>query len=198
MKTQGNQPRRDSIGGKVREADARGQRDKSRQVSDPTAALIRLGGYYEVEVVSYREIRRQSNSHMALTGMTQPPRRAIWQPSRTSRLKSLLSESLKKVILAKFAIGVLALPFTLYIYREVTRDALIIDAFTVPKDFEEAGLRDGETRGGARLSSESQWWVRLGSQAGRAGAGKWWIKKELGAKNKSGRVVNGFGGGLVS
>ncbi len=34
----------------------------------------------------------------------------------------------------------LILPILFYVYREVTRDVLIIDPFTVPKHFEEAGL----------------------------------------------------------
>jgi len=37
-------------------------------------------------------------------------------------------------------IAVLILPTLFYVYREVTRDALIIDPFTVPKRFEDAGL----------------------------------------------------------
>jgi hypothetical protein len=40
----------------------------------------------------------------------------------------------------RVAFTVLVLPLLLYVYREVTRDVLIIDPFTVPKRFEETGL----------------------------------------------------------
>ena len=67
-------------------------------------------------------------------------RRPVWQPSRLSRLKSVLSQLLGKITFVRFALAVVILPLLLYVYREVTRDALIIDPFSVPKRFEEAGL----------------------------------------------------------
>ncbi len=72
--------------------------------------------------------------------METKPRRPIWQPSRRTRFKAFLSEILKKITWTQLAITLLALPLIFYVYREVTRDALIFDAFTVPKNFEEAGL----------------------------------------------------------
>ena len=69
-------------------------------------------------------------------------RRPVWQPGRLSRLSafSLSRSALGKITPKGLALAVVALPLLLYIYREVTRDVLIIDPFTVPKSFEEAGL----------------------------------------------------------
>jgi superkiller protein 3 len=72
--------------------------------------------------------------------MERPLRRPIWRPSRLSRFKRLPTEIARKITFARFAFTVFVLPLILYVYREVTRDALIIDPFTVPKRFEEAGL----------------------------------------------------------
>ena len=67
-------------------------------------------------------------------------RRPVWQPARLSRLSAFLKNALSKITLKGLALVVVALPLVLYVYREVTRDVLIIDPFTVPKSFEEAGL----------------------------------------------------------
>src|ERR1039458_1511921 len=67
-------------------------------------------------------------------------RRPVWQPARLSRLSAFLKNALSKIRFKGLAIAVVALPLLLYVYREVTRDVLIIDPFTVPKQFEEAGL----------------------------------------------------------
>lgn len=64
----------------------------------------------------------------------------MWQPSRLSRLKTFLSNFLKKVTFTGLAVALLVLPLVLYVYREVTRDTLVIDSFTVPKSLEEEGL----------------------------------------------------------
>jgi tetratricopeptide (TPR) repeat protein len=69
-----------------------------------------------------------------------PYRRPIWQPGRLSSLSAFLRNTLGKIRFKGLAIAVVALPLLLYVYREVTRDVLIIDPFTVPKQFEEAGL----------------------------------------------------------
>jgi Tfp pilus assembly protein PilF len=67
-------------------------------------------------------------------------RRPIWQPSRISRLRSLLVASLRAISLKRLVLFVLTAPVLVYIYREVTRDVLVIEPFSVPKDLEEAGL----------------------------------------------------------
>jgi len=67
-------------------------------------------------------------------------RRPVWHPSRLSRLKALLKDTLGRITLGRLALAILGLPLLFYIYREVTRDVIIIDPFTVPKRFEEAGL----------------------------------------------------------
>jgi len=67
-------------------------------------------------------------------------RRPVRQPSGLSRLKAFLKNTLGKITLGRLALAILVLPLLFYVYREVTRDAVIIDPFTVPKHFEEAGL----------------------------------------------------------
>src|SRR5208337_2395261 len=67
-------------------------------------------------------------------------RRPVWQPSRLSRLKAFLKDTLGRITFGRLALAILVLPLLFYVYREVTRDVLIIDPFTVPKHFEEAGL----------------------------------------------------------
>jgi len=67
-------------------------------------------------------------------------RRPVWQPSRLSRLKAFLKDALGRITLGRVALAILVLPLLFYVYREVTRDVVIIDPFTVPKHFEEAGL----------------------------------------------------------
>jgi tetratricopeptide (TPR) repeat protein len=44
------------------------------------------------------------------------------------------------VTFGRLLLAVVALPLLFYFYREMTRDVLIIDPFTVPKRFEESGL----------------------------------------------------------
>jgi tetratricopeptide (TPR) repeat protein len=66
--------------------------------------------------------------------------RPVWQPSRLSRLNAFVKATLRKISLGRLAIAIFVLPILLYVYREVTRDVLIIDPFTVPKNFEAAGL----------------------------------------------------------
>ena len=67
-------------------------------------------------------------------------RRPVWQPGRLSRLSAFFRSALSKLTPKGLALAVVALPLLLYVYREVTRDVLIVDPFTVPKSFEEAGL----------------------------------------------------------
>ena len=67
-------------------------------------------------------------------------RRPVWQPGKLSRFASFLTDVLEQVTLSRMVLVVFVLPVLFYIYREVTHDALIIDPFTVPKRFEEAGL----------------------------------------------------------
>src|SRR5271165_3911555 len=67
-------------------------------------------------------------------------RRPVWQPSRLSRLKAFLNNTLGKITLGRLALTILVLPLLFYVYKEVTRDVLIFDPLTVPKHFEEAGL----------------------------------------------------------
>src|SRR5271157_2197539 len=67
-------------------------------------------------------------------------RRPVWQPSRLSRLKAFLKDVLGRITLGRLALAIVVLPLLFYVYREVTRDVLIVDPFTVPKHFEEAGF----------------------------------------------------------
>src|SRR3981081_3284267 len=69
-----------------------------------------------------------------------PHRRPVWQPDRNSRLVSFLMDVGKRVTFGRTLLAVLVLPVLFYIYREVTHDAVMIDPFTVPKQFEETGL----------------------------------------------------------
>src|ERR1039457_7385617 len=67
-------------------------------------------------------------------------RRPLWQPGWGSRLNAFLKDTLRKISIGRLALAVFVLPLLLYAYREITRDVLIIDPFTVPRHFEEAGL----------------------------------------------------------
>src|ERR1022692_3649973 len=67
------------------------------------------------------------------------PRRPVWQMGKLSR-RVTFRDVLKQVTFRRTLLAAFVLPVLFYIYREVTRDALIIDPFTVPKRFEEAGF----------------------------------------------------------
>jgi tetratricopeptide (TPR) repeat protein len=54
--------------------------------------------------------------------------------------KKLGRWALKQITPARVLIALIAVPVVVYIWREVTREVLIIDPFTVPKRYEEAGL----------------------------------------------------------
>jgi tetratricopeptide (TPR) repeat protein len=69
-----------------------------------------------------------------------PRRRPVWQPSRLSRIAHFLGGLLKQLTFKRVALALFVLPLLLYVYREVTRDSLVIDPFSVPKQYEEAGL----------------------------------------------------------
>src|SRR5690242_14427266 len=76
-------------------------------------------------------------------------RRPLWQPGRLSRVRSFLTAVLGRVpvlwgILKEIISTVLWIVLLLvlfFIYRETTQDALVIDSFTVPRQFEETGLK---------------------------------------------------------
>src|SRR5579863_5896586 len=67
-------------------------------------------------------------------------RRPVWQTSARARLVNSVKGLLRQITFGRFAIAVFVLPLLLYVYKEVTRDTLVIDPFTVPKRFEESGL----------------------------------------------------------
>ena len=67
-------------------------------------------------------------------------RRPVWQPGWRSRLYAFLKDTLGEIGIGRLALAVIVLPLLLYLYREITRDVLIVDPFTVPKHFDEAGL----------------------------------------------------------
>lgn len=69
-----------------------------------------------------------------------PHCRPVWQPGRFSRLSAFLKMTLRGITFRRLAVAIFVLPLLFYVYREITRDVLIIDPFTVPKQFEEAGL----------------------------------------------------------
>jgi tetratricopeptide (TPR) repeat protein len=69
----------------------------------------------------------------------------VRNPKKPSRLAAFLGRTSKGIrfafdIFARAVVAVFLLSLLLYVYREVTHDVLIIDPFTVPKRFEEAGL----------------------------------------------------------
>ncbi|HXC94561.1 MAG TPA: tetratricopeptide repeat protein [Edaphobacter sp.] len=66
--------------------------------------------------------------------------RNIGRARRRAQTKRFLREWVKGLTFARVSFILLGLPLTYYVYREVTRDVLIIDPITVPKRFEEAGL----------------------------------------------------------
>src|ERR1700733_11082773 len=69
-----------------------------------------------------------------------PNRHPVWEPSKLSRLNRFLKTALESVSFNRAMLAVVGLPLLLYLGREVFHDALIIDPFSVPKSFEEAGL----------------------------------------------------------
>jgi len=69
-----------------------------------------------------------------------PRRRPIWQPSHLSRVIHFLGGFFKQLTLKRVALALVVVPLLLYVFREVRRDALVIDPFSVPKQYEEAGL----------------------------------------------------------
>ena len=60
--------------------------------------------------------------------------------SLLSRLIGFLKDLREQLTLNRIVLALFVLPVLFYIYRELTRDALIIEPFSVPKHFEEAGL----------------------------------------------------------
>ena len=63
-------------------------------------------------------------------------KRTSWRTRSVKLLKGLV----KQLTWVRVAFVLLGLPLIFYVYREVTRDVLIIDPISVPKRFEEAGL----------------------------------------------------------
>jgi hypothetical protein len=57
-----------------------------------------------------------------------------------ARIRCLARKWAPVVISARFAVAVLFVLLLFYLYREVARDALIIDPFAVPKPLADAGL----------------------------------------------------------
>src|SRR4051794_31160278 len=86
-------------------------------------------------------------------------RRPVWKPARLSRYLSRIApygrtiEDLA-ILLGLFFVGH-------YLYREVVvKDFVIIEAFSVPKRFEEIGLTPQATRDGSQKP-----WVVTGKQS---------------------------------
>src|SRR5713226_5501731 len=67
-------------------------------------------------------------------------RRPVWQPSKLSRLFRFLNDTLKRLTFTRIVLVLIILPFLIYLYREVTHNAVIIEPFSVPKRLEENGL----------------------------------------------------------
>jgi tetratricopeptide (TPR) repeat protein len=57
-----------------------------------------------------------------------------------TRLTAFFKKAFGEITLGRLALAILVLPLLFYVYREVTRDVLIIDPFNVPKHFGDAGL----------------------------------------------------------
>src|ERR1017187_8874237 len=73
-------------------------------------------------------------------GWHRTERRTAWQRSTFSRPRTFLKDTLERITSGRVALAIVVLLLLFYVYREVTRDVLIIDPFTVPKHFQEAGL----------------------------------------------------------
>jgi tetratricopeptide (TPR) repeat protein len=67
-------------------------------------------------------------------------RRRFWLLRAHLQLSAFLKGARRKITFQRLVVLVFVLPVLFYVYREMTRDVLIIDPFTVPKRFEEAGL----------------------------------------------------------
>jgi len=68
------------------------------------------------------------------------PRRTLWSPRRRSRVVPFLKATAKRITISRLALVLFGVPLLIYVYREVTRDALIIEPITVPKSLEEDGI----------------------------------------------------------
>jgi len=73
-----------------------------------------------------------------MSGLSQ--RRPVWQPSNYARLLGYIKPVLKQITFGRTLIAAFFLPLVLYVFKEVNRDVLIVDPFTVPKSLEETGL----------------------------------------------------------
>src|SRR5215475_8395378 len=73
----------------------------------------------------HRRLRKNGNSKWA---------------AGASRAKTVFREIAKRLTVGRVAFVLLGIPLAIYIYREVTRDVLVIDPIAVPKRFEEAGF----------------------------------------------------------
>src|ERR1700676_161861 len=71
------------------------------------------------------------------SGPTHAPRH---KPHWKSLPVTFIEMALRRVTFNRLIVGVFVLPLLIYVYREVTRDVLIIDPIAVPRRFEEAGL----------------------------------------------------------
>jgi hypothetical protein len=67
-------------------------------------------------------------------------RRAIWQPTPSTRLLTVLKHLKTRITFPRLLIAVFVLPILFYVFNEVTRDVLVIEPFTVPKRFQDSGL----------------------------------------------------------
>jgi tetratricopeptide (TPR) repeat protein len=67
-------------------------------------------------------------------------RRPIWDSGAPSRVAEFLRSAAKKITLAQGLVFLLVLVVGLYLYRELTRNVLIIEPFNVPKQYADLGF----------------------------------------------------------
>lgn len=72
--------------------------------------------------------------------MLRRSRTPIWQPNRFSRFTGFLASAVNQITFNRAAVILLLFFVSFYIHRELNRDVLIIDPFSVPKQFDEVGL----------------------------------------------------------
>ena len=67
-------------------------------------------------------------------------RRPVWDSAGRLHIAEFLKSAVKKITLARVSVFLLALVAGFYLYRELTRNVLIIEPFSVPRQYADLGL----------------------------------------------------------
>ena len=82
-------------------------------------------------------------------------RKPIWQPGTFARLFTTMKDALTRVSFGRLTLASFGLLVLLYLYGEITHNAVVIDPFAVPKRFEEIGLTPSDSRTAAPVARQA-------------------------------------------